>query len=65
MRETITDDHTLLETAALVDGHPTCACGQELDVCHHDHCLRCGQRLEPRTRRREPRGDQLLARATR
>ena len=29
----------------LVDGHPTCACGQELDRCRGAHCPRCGHRL--------------------
>jgi hypothetical protein len=30
---------------ALVDGHPTCACGQELDTCRGAHCPRCGHRI--------------------
>jgi uncharacterized paraquat-inducible protein A len=28
-----------------VDGHPTCACGQELDACRRAHCPRCGHRI--------------------
>ena len=34
----------------LVDGHPTCACGQELDACSRAHCPRCGHRLHTRPR---------------
>ncbi len=32
-------------TTAHLDEHVTCTCGQELDVCRHDHCPRCGHRL--------------------
>ncbi len=28
-----------------LDGHPLCSCGQELDLCTHAHCPRCGHRL--------------------
>ena len=30
---------------ARLDGHPLCSCGQELDLCRHAHCPRCGHRL--------------------
>jgi hypothetical protein len=30
------------------EGHPTCACGQELDICTHAHCPRCGHRVAMR-----------------
>ena len=23
----------------------TCTCGQELDLCHREHCPRCGVRI--------------------
>jgi len=32
--------------AAHADGHPTCGCGQELDLCRHQHCPRCGHRIQ-------------------
>ena len=25
----------------------TCTCGQELDLCHREHCPRCGVRVVP------------------
>ena len=25
-----------------------CGCGQELDICSHGHCPRCGHRIEVR-----------------
>ena len=40
------DGHSdLHDLDVLVDGHPTCACGQELDTCRRAHCPRCGHRL--------------------
>jgi hypothetical protein len=34
--------------AAHAEGHQTCGCGQELDACRHQHCPRCGHRIEVR-----------------
>jgi hypothetical protein len=33
--------------AARPEGHRTCSCGQELDICTHAHCPRCGHRIAP------------------
>ena len=35
---------------AHAEGHATCTCGQELDVCRHAHCPRCGHRLNLKKR---------------
>jgi hypothetical protein len=42
------DQHRRIPVPVQADGHPTCSCGQELDVCHHAHCPRCGHRLVAR-----------------
>jgi hypothetical protein len=39
------EHHLAADLAVHVDGHPTCACGQEIDACSRAHCPRCGLRL--------------------
>jgi hypothetical protein len=31
-----------------LDCHESCTCGQELDLCRHAYCPRCGHRLDAR-----------------
>jgi len=34
------------ESHPQVQHRTVCGCGQELDVCTHGHCPRCGHRVE-------------------
>ena len=34
------------DSHAQVQHRTLCGCGQELDVCTHGHCPRCGHRIE-------------------
>lgn len=45
------DQHRQNQQAPLVhsvrtEGHVVCRCGQELDTCRHEHCPRCGHRID-------------------